>query len=472
MTNRIVLISLYMFFSTQYSRGQVNLVPNPSFEEYFLCPNNQSQIERVLNWLSRSIGTPDYYNACSSDPSLSSSIPIHQSYYFKTPNTGNGMAGIYTNFFPKNIDQKEYIAVKLKTKLALNKKYFTNFYISPRNGIENVIIPCFIDNIGVSFDSIYNFENTIVGQPLAKNKYIGNANRILDIIDEWTRISGCIEGDGEEYITIGSFHTNEETLTNKECFNYFPNNAYYYIDDVGVYEFDPLPDTILLCEGESRIIGQKFLDGNYNWSTGSQDSTIVVSQAGTYIVDVDMGSCILSDTVVVINMSDLEAYLPKDTTICDRTILAVEIPIPGTYLWNTGQISDSIDISSAGLYNVQVENQCGTFTHSFEVMTQECDCRVHTPNILSPNDDTINDELIFYMDCQFPYEIQSLRIYDRWGSLVYEQKREMIDKIIWDGRLNGNTLSSGVYCWVINYSYIDNGQEISKVKSGNVTIIH
>jgi len=472
MQSRITFIFLYLFFQTLYLHGQVNLVPNPSFEEYFLCPDDKSQLSRTLSWLSPNNGSPDYYNRCSSDPIAPCSVPIHSSIFSKNPFDGNAYIGI--GIYSKDLDTyiREYVSIELKYQLVKRKIYFARFHVSPIDSIPNVNVPCFIDKIGMNFSRLLTTENTQPNKPIAKQKYFGNEKKILDKIDHWTSISNCVVGDGEKFITLGNFFKNEETITNKECFDYFPNGAYYYIDDVGVYEFDPLPDTILLCEGESRIIGQKFLDGNYNWSTGSQDSTIVVSQAGTYIVDVDMGSCILSDTVVVINMSDLEAYLPKDTTICDRTILAVEIPIPGTYLWNTGQISDSIDISSAGLYNVQVENQCGTFTHSFEVMTQECDCRVHTPNILSPNDDTINDELIFYMDCQFPYEIQSLRIYDRWGSLVYEQKREMIDKIIWDGRLNGNTLSSGVYCWVINYSYIDNGQEISKVKSGNVTIIH
>ena len=38
--------------------------------------------------------------------------------------------------------------------------------------------------------------------------------------------------------------------------------------------------------------------------------------------------------------------------------------------------------------------------------------------------------------------------------------------------INGNRLSTGLYCWVINYSYIDDGQQKSIIKSGNVTIIY
>ncbi len=464
---------LYLFFKSLNLHGQDNLVSNPSFEEYALCPNKESQIDRVDDWFSPSNGTPDYYNYCSSDPTLPSSLPVHSSYYSKVPRNGKGITGIFINQFQfNNGGIKEYISAKLKSKLKKNKLFFIEFYTSPINGIPNIVIPCYVDKIGANLSKNISVQNTLPNQPLSKNKYIGSANRILDKIDEWTRISGCIDGDGEEYITIGSFHTNEQTLTNKECFDYFPNNAYYYIDDVGVYEFDPLPDTILLCDGKLKRIGQKFLDGTYQWNTGSQDSTIVVSKSGTYIVNVDIGSCILSDTVVVINMNDLGNSLPKDTTICDGTILAVEIPIPGKYLWNTGSNNNTIEISKEGIYNVQIENQCGTYDYSFSLMTRLCDCQIHTPNIFSPNDDAVNDELIFYMDCQFPYDIQSLRIYDRWGSLVFVQKTVIDDKIMWSGKLNGNLLSSGLYCWVINYTYLDGGREISKIKSGNVTIIH
>jgi len=472
MQGRIILILLYLLLKILNLHGQVNLVPNPSFEEYSLCPDKESQINRVVGWFSPSYGTPDYYNYCSSDPTLPSSLPIHTSYYSKIPRKGNGITGIFINQFQSNTGIKEYISVKLESKLKKNKIYFIEFYSSPRNGIPNIIIPCYVDKIGASLSNNISVQNTLPNQPLSKNKYLGTANKILDKIEEWTRISGCIFGDNEEYITIGSFNTNEQTLTNKECFDYFPNNAYYYIDDVGVYEFDPLPDTILLCDGDSKKIGQKFLDGTYQWNTGSQDSIIMVSNSGTYIVNVDMSSCILSDTVVVITMNDLDSYLPKDTTICYGTKLTIEIPITGTYLWNIGLINNSIDITNAGQYNVQVENECGTFNHSFTVMTQECDCQVHASNIFSPNDDGVNDDLTFYMDCQYEYHINSVRIYDRWGSLVFEEKKEMDDKIIWNGKLNGNTLSTGVYCWVINYSYTAGGKEISKVKSGNVTIIY
>lgn len=466
------MIFIYLFFQSLILHGQVNLVPNPSFEEYSLCPDDKSQIDRTMGWFSPNNGSPDYYNRCSSDPKAPSSVPIHNSIYTKSPYEGKAYIGL--GLYSKDLDTyiREYASIELENPLIDKKIYFARFKVSPIDSIPNVNIPCFIDKIGMNFSILLTPEISFPNKPINKQKYFGNEMNILNKINEWTSISNCLVGGREKFITIGNFFENGVTLTNKECFDFFPNGAYYYIDDVGVYEFDPLPDTLLLCEGESREIGQKFLDGMYQWNTGSQDSTIVVSESGTYIIDVDMGSCILSDTVVVINMSDLDAYLPQDTTICVGTKFKVEIPSLGQILWNTGSSHSTISISEAGFYNVQIDNQCGTFNHSFDVMTQQCDCQVITPNIISPNDDGVNDEMLFYMDCLYQFNINTIRIYDRWGSLVFQEKQVNDNKIVWNGKINGIELSTGVYCWVINYSYIDNGRQISKIKSGNVTIIH
>ena len=106
MTGRTVLTLLFMYFSTQNSHGQVNLVPNPSFEEYSLCPDKESQIERVDGWFSPSNGTPDYYNYCSTSTTVS--LPTHKMYtqkYLKQDLVSLGFFLIFIQkiFFIKNM---------------------------------------------------------------------------------------------------------------------------------------------------------------------------------------------------------------------------------------------------------------------------------------------------------------------------------------------------------------------------------
>jgi gliding motility-associated-like protein len=472
MQHRIILIIYCLLLKAHYLHCQVNLVPNPSFEEYIECPHLVNELYKCLNWFNLFDGTPDYYNSCNNNPASAVAIPVHSNVHYKQPRTGGACVGIYSIYLNSNIHIREYIGVKLNKRLKKGVVYYSEFYVSPRNNIMEDNNFCVIDKFGCSFSKDTMFEVLLPSKPMKKQNYFGYQGGLIDELFTWTKISGCVLGDDEEFLTIGNFNEKEDVSTKIECFDIFPSAVYYYIDDVGVYEFDPLPDTLLLCAGESKTIGHEFLDGKYQWNTGSQDSIIVVSESGTYIVNVDMGSCILSDTVVVINMSDFEPYGSMDTTICEGAKFTAEISIPGNYLWNTGNRNNTLQISEAGFYQVTIENQCGTYYHSYDVKTQECDCQVLTANIFSPNDDGMNDELIFYMDCQYPYEIQSLRIFDRWGNQVFDEKIAENDKISWHGKLNGRALSPGVYCWFINYSYTINGQKISKVKTGNVTIIH
>jgi hypothetical protein len=63
---KFILLLAIVFVIKAY--GQVNLVPNPSFEIYSTCPDNISgtqddQVSKATGWSSW-IKTPDYYNVC------------------------------------------------------------------------------------------------------------------------------------------------------------------------------------------------------------------------------------------------------------------------------------------------------------------------------------------------------------------------------------------------------------------------
>lgn len=83
---------------------------------------------------------------------------------------------------------------------------------------------------------------------------------------------------------------------------------------------------------------------------------------------------------------------------------------------------------------------------------------IFVPNVFSPNDDGFND--IFKPLGTEPYEYE-LRIYDRWGNLVFESKE--LDKG-WDGTHKGKLMNSGVFVYYI----LGAGEVIHK---GNVTLL-
>ena len=94
---------------------------------------------------------------------------------------------------------------------------------------------------------------------------------------------------------------------------------------------------------------------------------------------------------------------------------------------------------------------------------------VFRPNIFSPNEDGVND--IFFVSANLGVlDINSMKIYDRWGNQVYENFNFEPNDISagWDGKSNGRPQLESVYLYVMEVEMIS-----GKVKTlrGDVTLI-
>ncbi len=96
--------------------------------------------------------------------------------------------------------------------------------------------------------------------------------------------------------------------------------------------------------------------------------------------------------------------------------------------------------------------------------------KVFIPNIFSPNGDGINDHFSIFAISPNVQEIQRLSIFDRWGSLVFEEKNFLPEEGInlWDGASNGTQLGQGVYLYIAKIVFLDGKAELL---TGDVTII-
>lgn len=93
---------------------------------------------------------------------------------------------------------------------------------------------------------------------------------------------------------------------------------------------------------------------------------------------------------------------------------------------------------------------------------------VHAPNIFSPNDDNINDFFNLFGGPAVD-RIEFIKIYDRWGNLVYEGQPDINDRLQgWDGYFNDKPVNPGVYAWMANVRFIDD--EVLTF-SGDVTVL-
>jgi len=99
-----------------------------------------------------------------------------------------------------------------------------------------------------------------------------------------------------------------------------------------------------------------------NWSTGeSGTDNITVDQADTYTVEVFLEACVTFDTIVVDVLELQEIDLGSDTTICSNQSMTLTAPnnVAGQILWSTGSTDNSIEVTEADLYWLEIsEGPC------------------------------------------------------------------------------------------------------------------
>jgi gliding motility-associated-like protein len=131
------------------------------------------------------------------------------------------------------------------------------------------------------------------------------------------------------------------------------------------------PDTISICAGDSvQFIAKGGFTYSWSHSPAVSGDTVVVfpTDTTTYVVTgFDTLGCSSTDTTVVLVQPQID--LGQDQQLCegDTAIIGATRPYGATYLWNTGQTSDTIRVRRSGLYYVEVSiNEC-SYTDSVRI---------------------------------------------------------------------------------------------------------
>lgn len=101
-------------------------------------------------------------------------------------------------------------------------------------------------------------------------------------------------------------------------------------------------------------------------------------------------------------------------------------------------------------------------------LSEAIECDINIPNVFSPNGDGSNDFFGIFVSSDYSGSFQSLKIYDRWGNLVFILDDFMPNENLWDGTFNNVPVEQGVYTYILEYTVKTLGQ---RVISGDVTII-
>jgi hypothetical protein len=217
------LIKLFLLFCFTKIDAQVNLIPNPSFEEDTACPNQISQIYKLKDWYSVNT-TPDYFNKCYYGVSNNASIPKN-AFGYQDVNFGcHSYIGI--NHFGYNINStnNEMIGVKINTPLSVNTKYYFSLKTSLANQSRRAG-----NKLGVNF-----YLNKPPYTPTINPTNAAQITFTQTVIDtsNWISLfSSFTPTLAYEFLTIGNFY---DTLNFSRTFLYneISPNIYYYIDDV------------------------------------------------------------------------------------------------------------------------------------------------------------------------------------------------------------------------------------------------
>ena len=115
-----------------------------------------------------------------------------------------------------------------------------------------------------------------------------------------------------------------------------------------------------------------------------------------------------------------------------------------------------------GLYSFMIE---GTFAKCYEPLNFSVEyvpSDLYIPSGFSPNGDGQNDKFEVFSS---GVVLLSLKIFDRWGGLVYSGEGPTIS---WDGTSSADPVQPGVYIYQLVY---ENLVGVQKIESGTTTLI-
>lgn len=290
-----------------------------------------------------------------------------------------------------------------------------------------------------------------------------------------------------------------------------------------------LPDSpisngdLMICENDITPLSVSVPAGvSVNWYNAPVNGTLLLQNSNTYKPDFSgtyyaeattvEGRCLsVSRTAVQMDYFELPEAQDEALTFCENTstILSAspeDISIVTSYLWSTGEVTESISVSTAGTYTVEVaNNSCvatktivltqidnpiienvksdgqdivittsknGDYLYSLDgsifqlsnwfrnvdgglytvyVKGQDCSEIISTeylhfyiPKFFTPNNDGENDT--FSLSGIEYYDTSYVSIFDRYGKLLKNSRNTPFS---WDGTFNGQPLSSSDYWYIV-----------------------
>jgi gliding motility-associated-like protein len=234
-------------------------------------------------------------------------------------------------------------------------------------------------------------------------------------------------------------------------------------------EGDLVSDVLVTVTGSADWTLNYTLDGVAQTSTGSVSPLNLGNAAGVYtLTSISDANCTNtatgSATIVVFPRPDAPS-VSDAVTYCSTVVFDAMTATggSGTMTWYTDEDLTSVygtgnSIAPANVlgattyYVTETANGCEGPSSSIVITVEGCDIIVSTA--ITPNGDGNNDRWVIpNLDDAYPDAI--VRIYNRWGSLLFEHNSATMGKYndnAWDGSFNGTALPVGSYFFIIEFN--------------------
>lgn len=242
-------------------------------------------------------------------------------------------------------------------------------------------------------------------------------------------------------------------------------------------------DTVGICNGEEVFLNAEELEGlnvTYEWNNGATTPDLNINSSGLYAVTVTSGcetvfdSIFVSEALIDIELgADLNIDLGESIQIQPNILTGTpfsyfwESDLPGTLDCNNCPIVNALPYFDA-TYIVTVDDVFGCMDKDSIQIFVDKTRRIYIPNAFSPNFDGFNDQ--FFIQSKGLVNINYLRIFSRWGSLVFEMETGITNDPTfgWDGKFNNRAMNPGVFVYVAELEFLDG---VKKIYKGDLNLV-
>ncbi len=216
----------------------------------------------------------------------------------------------------------------------------------------------------------------------------------------------------------------------------------------------------------------------YQWSNGATTMSVSLDAVGEYAVTVTDNAGCTNTEMIAINELAINSTFADTIEFRLGQVIPLVPPIgftPANITWTNASIlscSDCIEPNArptqTTLVNYEAMGNGPCEANGFFLLIQKSSALVYIPNAIAPG--TSENGIFTIYGNELVEKINFLRIYDRWGELMFENRDMNPGDLTqgWNGTYKGKDLTPGVYVHVAELLFKDGKTEIF---SGDITIL-